>query len=230
MALTNDEAQQFADQLIADYLAGVEPDPISVYGALTNDDQIPIGKHLVPRLTVALEAFNSGDRSADTVKLVQWCLAMEAQRELDEATRAQRKRDELRAKALAFGGNPVLAAQMTQISEFYGIPLPATAERLTNDTWQVQGFSPDDLFGFYLRFMAAAGWALDLRASASVPGTRPGTRYSSLVYGLPDPPRWVIIRIWDDPEVAEGRPAIQLQITNDDDPPVFDPLGMATPT
>jgi hypothetical protein len=69
MALTDEEARQFADNLIADYLAGVEPDPISVYSAITDDDQIPIGKHLLPPLAAALEAFNNGERGADTIKL-----------------------------------------------------------------------------------------------------------------------------------------------------------------
>jgi hypothetical protein len=75
----------------------------------------------------------------------------------------------------------------------------------------------------------AAGWVLDLRASTPGPETILGGTYTTLVFGLPEPSRWVTVRIWDDPNVANGRPAIQLQIVDDDDPPAFDPLGMATP-
>jgi hypothetical protein len=221
MALSDQEARQFAESFVADVVGDVEPDPISVYSALGPNDQIGVGRHLIPILTEALAAFNAGDRSANVLRLVGLCTQMEAQRELTERERAERKHAELWARALAFTGNKQLASRMTIDSGFMHIPVPADAEHPKDDLWVVGDVSAEDLVGFYVRFMAAAGWVLDLRDSTPEPTSAYGAVCTALCFGLPDPVRWVTIRVWDDPQVAT-HPAIQLQVADDDDTPTLD--------
>lgn len=225
--LSDDEARRMAEAMVNDYLAGVMPDPVSVYSALGDDDRIPLGRHLIPRLTEALKAFRSGDQSRATLKLVDMALQIEDQREQAEAERKRRRLEALRVKALLFAGNPELAAQMTLGSRICNVPLPASATELKHDTWAVTGFTVAELIDFYLRYMSAAGWVFDLRNSMPSPSTQMQMTYAPLCFDLPDPRVSLIIRVWDDRQVAPC-PAIQIQRSDDEDPVTFDWLGMAT--
>jgi hypothetical protein len=109
---------------------------------------------------------------------------------------ADRKQAELWARGLAFTGNPRLASRMTVDSGFMHVPVPADAEHPTPDLWVVGDVSAADLVAFYIRFMAAAGWVLDQRASTPEPTDLYGATCTALCFGLPDPVRWITIRVW----------------------------------
>jgi hypothetical protein len=112
--LEGDEPQRIAQQLLHDVRTNAESDGLTIYDALTGrDDAIAIGRCLIGPLTEARRAFQAGDRSPGTLRLVALAEHVEQQRRQDEADAHRQRLEKLKTKALRLTGNPELAAVMT---------------------------------------------------------------------------------------------------------------------